>query len=157
MKAIKYYAAALFTAMICLASCAGKDAQKAEEANIDAVNAADELEAVNIYNDIAKGIVEVSDNKIDAPAATPYIMDFNATWCGPCREFHPVFAKAAKDYEGKLTFYSVDVDENVELAEMYQIEAIPTVVGINANGDVFSQTGYMDSEALNAFIAKVLK
>ena len=58
----------------------------------------------------------------------PAIVDFFATWCGPCQAFGPVFEELAKDYEGKVDFYKVDVDENQELSQTLRVRSIPTLI-----------------------------
>lgn len=150
MKTLRFIAAAAVIAMsAAVVSCNNEN--KTEEANVEKVNAADMKAPV-----IATGITDVTGNKIDAPAGTPYIMDFNATWCGPCKAFHPTFEAAAEKYAGQLTFYSVDIDENADLATMYQIEAVPTVIGVSATGEITSFTGMMQPEELDKLISTVL-
>lgn len=153
MKTLKLIAvAALMAASVAVTSCDGeKKTEKAEEANVEKVNEADMTPAT-----IAVGIDNVTDNKVEVPAGTAYIMDFNATWCGPCKAFHPTFEAAAEKYAGQLSFLSVDIDNNTELAEMYRIEAVPTVVGVSATGEITSFTGVMQPEELDSFIAAVL-
>ena len=58
----------------------------------------------------------------------PAIIDFNATWCGPCRKLKPVLEQLVKEYSGKIDFYSIDVDDNRELAMTFRISSIPMLL-----------------------------
>ena len=58
----------------------------------------------------------------------PVLVDFFATWCGPCKMLAPVIAELAEKYEGKVKVGKVNVDEENELAMKYQILSIPTLV-----------------------------
>jgi thioredoxin 1 len=61
-------------------------------------------------------------------ATGPVVVDFYATWCGPCRELSPLLEAAAGSFRGKIKFFKVNVDESPGLAQNFQIEAIPTVL-----------------------------
>lgn len=50
------------------------------------------------------------------------------SWCQPCRQFAPVFARAASEYDGDIKFYKVDIDDNPELAVKYNVQSVPTVI-----------------------------
>jgi len=63
------------------------------------------------------------------------LVDFFATWCGPCKMIAPVLSKIAEEYEGKVKIGKVNVDEQSELAMKYQIASIPTLV-LFKNGEV---------------------
>ena len=58
----------------------------------------------------------------------PLVIDFWATWCGPCRMIAPIIEKMAKKYEGQIVVGKCDVEENEDLATMYNIRNIPTVL-----------------------------
>ena len=65
----------------------------------------------------------------------PLVVDFWATWCGPCRMISPIISELANEYDGKLTVGKCDVEENEDLAAEYGIRNIPTILFFN-NGEV---------------------
>lgn len=73
----------------------------------------------------------VEDSNFDQmvlKADLPVLVDFWAAWCGPCRMVAPVVEELAKEYEGKITFAKVDVDQNPKTASRYGIMSIPTLL-----------------------------
>mgnify|MGYP002259909438 CR=1 FL=1 len=91
---------------------------------------------------IRMGISKVSDVKtwetdvMNSPV--PVFVDFWAEWCGPCRLVSPALEELSRDYEGKVDFVKVNVDENSELAQKYNVFSIPTLA-IFKDGQVVSQ------------------
>ena len=71
-------------------------------------------------------------------SVTPVLVDFWATWCGPCRMVAPVIEEMAKEYAGKLKVGKVDVDSNSQTATQFGIMSIPTIM-IFKNGKVMDQ------------------
>ncbi len=78
------------------------------------------------------------------------VVDFYATWCGPCKMFGPVFEKVSN--ESSITFIKIDVDAHEDIARKYGIMSIPTVVLLN-NGEVEKKhMGFMTEDELKKFI-----
>ena len=69
----------------------------------------------------------------------PTIVDFNATWCGPCRALKPQLKKICKD--NNFVFVSVDVDENPDLSEKYEVQGLPYVVVFKKGKKAFEFVG----------------
>lgn len=61
-------------------------------------------------------------------AGEPVLVDFFATWCGPCKMMAPVLDEVAADVAGKASVYKVDIDRELELAQAYNIMSVPTLI-----------------------------
>ena len=59
---------------------------------------------------------------------TLVMVDFFATWCGPCQMFSPIVEQVEDKYDGDLTVVKVDIDENSDIAEKYTIQSVPTTI-----------------------------
>ncbi len=78
----------------------------------------------------------------------PVLLDFWATWCGPCRMISPIVKELAEEYSGKLKVGKVNVDEEAELASAFGITSIPTIVLIKNGKTVNSSIGFMTKDQL---------
>ncbi|MGV0635606.1 thioredoxin [Mycolicibacillus trivialis] len=79
----------------------------------------------------ATGTTVVTDDSFAADvvsSSTPVLVDFWATWCGPCRMVAPVLEEIAAEKAGELTVAKLDVDANPETARQYQVVSIPTLI-----------------------------
>lgn len=144
MKKILLMAAAV--AMLSVSSCQASGASK--EA------ASTETQATRVTSDpvlvLAKGAELPKTDKL-------MVLDFNAVWCGPCRQFAPAFEKAAEDFAGKAVFVSVNVDSCPEVAVQFGVQGIPHVAFVQPDGTVSSFVGTDQLSNFNALVEQYLK
>lgn len=82
------------------------------------------------------------------------VIDFWAPWCGPCQTFKPIFEEASERHTD-ATFASCNTEEQTELASMFQIRSIPTLVVFREGVGIFGQPGLLPAEALDELMDKV--
>ncbi len=86
----------------------------------------------------------------------PAIIDFYATWCGPCKATAPILDSLAEEYQGKIDVYKVDVDKEQEIASMFGIRSIPSLLFIPMEGEPKMQVGAMGRMDLENAIKNTL-
>jgi len=89
-------------------------------------------------------------------ADMPTIVDFWATWCGPCRMIGPIFEELSKDYAGKVKFAKINVDENPKTPTTYGVRGIPTLMMFKGGQMVDQVVGAVPKSHLENVIKKAL-
>lgn len=85
-------------------------------------------------------------------SAQPFLVDFWATWCGPCRMLAPVIAELAEEYDGTIKVGKVNVDEEPELARQFGIVSIPTVIVFRGGEAAAQKVGFCQKQELEALL-----
>lgn len=95
-------------------------------------------------------------NKLVLTSDVPVLVEFHASWCGPCRMVHRVIDEIATDYSGRLKCFVLNADDDLEVAEDYEIKAVPVVLLFKNGEKRESITGTMPKEFYVAAIERVV-
>ncbi|MEL6344418.1 MAG: thioredoxin [Myxococcota bacterium] len=104
-------------------------------------------------NELVHHINEDSFNEQVLSSKVPVVVDFWATWCGPCKMIAPMLDAAAMDYDGRVRITKVDVDQNRALAAKYGVQSIPTLI-VFKDGEVATKhVGALNRSTFDKLIA----
>jgi thioredoxin len=106
--------------------------------------------------EFAKKIFNYNDPQALYTGKTPVVVDCYADWCGPCRALAPTVEELAAEYEGKVIFYKLNVDNAKELSKALQITSIPTLLFIKPNTPPQRSVGLVDKATLTKAIDEFL-
>ena len=79
---------------------------------------------------------------------TPVLVDFFATWCGPCQMLMPVLKEVKENLGDRITILKIDVDKNQELASQFQVRGVPTMVLFQKGKQIWRQSGVLTKEEI---------
>lgn len=85
------------------------------------------------------------------------VVDFSATWCGPCQMLAPVLNKVSDTFAEDVKFYNIDIDENNELAASFDITGVPTMIFFENGHEKDRMVGFAREEDITKWIAKNMK
>ncbi len=100
---------------------------------------------------MAKNVFEFDETNFELEvlkASGPVLIDFHATWCGPCKVLAPIVEKLAVEYEGKLKVGKIDIDAAPALAAKYGIRSVPTVMVFEGGEKKAAHTGLAKRDKL---------
>lgn len=145
-------AAVTMAVIICLSACGNAGARNKKKATDNTPKAVVELTSGEFNSEVFDTSLDNAKFLGDKPA----IVDFSATWCGPCQRLSPILEELAKEYEGKVDIYKVDVDKCRELAEVFKISSIPAMLFIPMEGEAFMLVGLRNKAELQKKIEEIL-
>lgn len=104
-------------------------------------------------------VLEATDSNFDQEvfgSDGPVLVDFSATWCGPCKRLEPIVREIAGDYSGRLKVVKVDVDKAPKVAAKFGVMSVPTVLLIKDGVVKDQMIGIVSKQALSDRVDKVL-
>ena len=95
----------------------------------------------------------IFDNELNCKNNNDCVLDFTASWCGPCKMISPILDELSEEYK-KIDFYKIDVDEEYELSSLFNIRSVPTLLFIPVGGKPTLHNGAFPKGELKKFIVK---
>lgn len=95
-------------------------------------------------------------NQLINDAERPVLVDFHATWCGPCQTLAPVVAEVAREFKDRVKVIKIDVDKNQHLSSKYKVRGVPTLILFGKGQILWQQAGLMTKRDLTANINQAL-
>jgi thioredoxin len=141
MKTIGRIAAFSLAAIIIAAACGStgaenKDKKEKKTEKTDKKGYVKELDAA-AFN---ATVYDLSKEDLTYLGSKPAIVDFTASWCGPCQRIAPILEELAAEYDGQIVIYKVDIDKNPDLAKTFNVSSIPSILYIPAGDEEPSMT-----------------
>ena len=106
--------------------------------------------------EFSKLVYDLDSEEMNYLGTKPAIVDFTATWCGPCRSIAPILEELAKEYDGQIVVYKVDVDKCGDVAAAFGISSIPAILYIPLDGEPSMTIGARNKSRFQSEIDKLL-
>lgn len=103
-----------------------------------------------------EAVTDDTFDKMVIKSKTPVLVDFWAPWCGPCRRVGPIVEELATEYDGKMGFVKLNVDENAATAVKYSIRSIPTLLVFKAGKPVQQMVGFRPKDEIKRQLDSVI-
>lgn len=102
--------------------------------------------------------INLSDNRInwEYKGKVPAVIDFYAEWCGPCKMVSPILEELSKEYDGRVKIYKVNTEQQRELAGMFGIRSIPSILFIPVDGQPTMAAGALPKQEFKKIFREVL-
>src|SRR6185312_4450967 len=93
---------------------------------------------------------------IDASKSVPVVIDFWASWCGPCKQLTPLIERIVRSYNGKVRLVKINVDENQAIAAQLRVQSLPTVLAFRDGQPIDGFVGVQPESAVKAFVDRLI-
>ena len=150
--------------IIILGSCSNSKKEEIKETATETIGVSnmvnDSVVDSNVAPKDAEAAAQTTDKvevKKDVKNGKPSVIDFYATWCGPCKKIAPYFHELEKQYGSEINFMSVDVDKQPDVASEYGINSVPTFVFLDSYGSEIDRLDGAVPDSLKNKILKLLK
>lgn len=104
-------------------------------------------------------VTELTDSNFNSTvqgAKVPVLVDFSATWCGPCKALAPTIEKVAGEYKTRMEVYKVDIEQAPQSSEAFEISSVPTCIFFKGGKEVERFTGNADLRTIKSYVDRVL-
>jgi len=150
----------MMTVMACANSNNNNTSASAASAQSDVVETQQSENNVDAVSDSVadeKGEQGLSEESSSTGKGKLKVMDFYATWCGPCKAMAPAMEEMEKKYVGKIEFQKIDVDQEPDLANKYNISGVPTIIVLSPEGKILdSMVGAQTADELDKMFSALL-
>lgn len=154
----KLFGATLVLALIAFTACAGKTKENNQDVT---TTTKEEKKMGTIHLTKAEFLTKVANYEANQTewkylGDKPCIIDFYASWCGPCKTIAPILEDLAKEYDGQIYIYKIDTEKEQELAAAFGIRSIPTILFCPVGENPQMAQGAMPKDAFKQAIEEVL-
>lgn len=150
---------ALLIAAATLSSCYGQDKKETENKQEQVKKEDSKMKTIHLNKiDFLKKVAnyEANPNEFKYLGDKPALIDFYADWCGPCKAIAPVLEELAAEYGDQIYIYKINTEEEQELAALFGIRSIPSLLFVPTDGQPQMAQGALPKNALKEAIDKVL-